>query len=241
MSLTARLMLINALLVVGVAGQWALSHHLRAGGELGYAEIARPISQLPLVIAASSEGAEWWRGKTNPHEDVIRTQLPFTPDDLVSRTYVLDRSGFFVNLYMVYSRQGDDRKHHPEVCIRDVAGAPEDESARRILWLGDDITRPVQRFRFRTSATHHTTVYYWHYTFPRNVRDGETRLQVLHQRLSQPPPSITVQVSTLAEVAELDDIEKSFLTPLDQAMWKTYLPQGTTMATDRMPIALIRR
>jgi len=243
MSLTARLLLINALVAVALAAQWGLNWHLQAGGPLGYADIRTPISQVPLVLSADGDAQEsgCWRGKTNPHEEIIRKQLPFVPEDLVSRTYVLDGSPLFVNLYLVYSRQGDDRKHHPEICIRDVAGAPEDVSARRILRLENDETRPVQRFRFRTSSTHHTTVYYWHYTFPRIARADESRLQVLHQRLSKPAPSITVQVSTLAEVGDLDDIEKNFLVALDRTMRNAHVPEGTLMGTDRMPIALIRR
>ena len=44
---------------------------------------------------------------------------------------------------MVYSHKGEDRKHHPEVCVREAAGKPEDVSARATLAL--DAERP-ERF-----------------------------------------------------------------------------------------------
>ncbi|HZZ82816.1 MAG TPA: hypothetical protein VFE62_30230 [Gemmataceae bacterium] len=243
MTLTNRFVLICVILGAGVAAQTGLNWHIHGGSGLQYAELREPISALPMSLPSLSEKVSerqsmHWIGKTNAHEEQIRKQLPFEPDDLVSRTY---RRGVDLNLYMVYSRLGDDRKHHPEVCIRDVTGAPEDLEARKILFIGGDEKHPVQRFRFRTSFSHYTTVYYWHFTFPRIPRAGESILQVLHQRGSQPAPSITVQISTLAELDQLEAIETDFLVSLDRSLWKSHLPEGTVMGCDRMPITLLRR
>jgi hypothetical protein len=246
MSLSARFALINLILCVALAAQFVLSWHVRGGSDLIYPELRAPLAQVPLEFPShgdksSQHAAGGWIGKTNPHEEAIRNQLPFVPDDLLSRTYFRTDSALNLNLYMVYSRQGDDRKHHPEVCIRDVAGAPEDVDARKILFLDADEKHPVQRFRFRTGATQHTTVYYWHFTFPRLPREGETFLQVLHQRGSKPAPSVTVQVSTSAEMDQLEAIERDFLVSLDHVLWERHLPAGTVMGCDRLPIALLRR
>jgi hypothetical protein len=241
MKLLGRILLVNAILAGGWAAQWALSHHLQARGQLAYTDIRKSITQLPETLTPSADAAVGWTGQTNVHEELIRKQLPFVPDDLVSRTYLLPGSNLSVSLYAVFSRDGSDRKHHPEVCIRDVTGAPEDAAARLVLYMENDSSRPIQRFRFRTSATQHTIVYYWHYTFPRIPLDGESRLQVLYQRLSKPAPSITVQVSTTAEMEHAKAIESGFLEALDQLLRRDYLPPGTVMACDRMPIALSRR
>jgi hypothetical protein len=245
MSLSARLVLINILLIAGFAAQWGLTMHLDHGVELIYPELRKPLADVPLgfptdgkTVANECQG---WIGKTNPHEELIRKQLPFAPDGLVSRTYVSCTAPISLNLYMVHSKRGEDRKHHPEICIRDVTGAPEDLSARKILHLNGDEERPIQRFRFHTGGTEDTTVYYWHLTFPRIPREGETNLQVLYQTVSKPPPSITVQVTTLAKMDELAAIEKTFLTELDRALRARHLPEGTLMRCDRLPIALIRQ
>ncbi len=240
MSLASRLILVNAILAAGAAAHWGLNAHLRAGRG-AYAEIRRPIAQVPALLKSGPSSSSVWMGRTNSQEEIIRTQLPFVPNDLLSRTYSQSAAPLAVNLYMVYSRQGDDRKHHPEVCIRDVAGAAEDESARKIVLLANNVGRPVQRFRFQTGPTQNITVYYWHYTFPRVPDEGETALQSLYQRLSKPAPSITVQVSTTAEMDQLDEIETGFLVALDQNMQQNQLPEGTLMGCDRLPIALIRR
>ena len=245
MNLPARFLLVNATLGLGLAAQWGLNRHVNSGADLAYPEIRAPISAISLVLpasadhlAAGSRGA--WIGKS-VHEEKIRRELPFVPDDLVSRTYVQSDAPLGLALYLVYSREAADRKHHPEVCIRDVTGAPEDLAARKILFLDKDGQQPIQRFRFRTGATRHTTVYYWHFTFPRIPREEESALQVIHQRLSKPAPSITVQVSTMAEPEQLDAIEQGFLVQLNRILWQHHLPEGTAMGCDRLPIALIRR
>jgi hypothetical protein len=182
-----------------------------------------------------------WIGAANPSEAETRKQLPFTPDALLLRTYVNGDRSLALGLYMVHSRQADDRKHHPEVCIRDVTGATEDLASRKILFVDAERKRPIQRFRFKTSATQHTTVYYWHYTLPPVPRAGATPLQVMYQRINTPAPSVTVQVSLAAEKEQLETVETGFLVVLDQALRDQYLPQGTVMACDRIPIALLTR
>ena len=247
MSLPVRLFLIAAFLGVTLSVQLGLTWHMRGGEELDYTYLRRPISELPLIFDARPDKANpanngAWIGKVNPNEAAIRQQLPFTPDDLVSRVYFKNDGSYLLNLYMVHSRQSDDRKHHPEVCIRDVTGATEDLASRTILFVdGEKKQRPIQRFRFRTDPTQYTTVYYWHYTFPRVPRAGETELQVLYQRMNKPAPSITVQVSLTAEKEHLEPVETGFLVFLDQALRDHHLPEGAVMACDRIPIALQTR
>jgi hypothetical protein len=246
MTLLARLLLISAFLGATLAAQLALHWHMRGGEALDYAHLRKSLPQLPLNFPASedkSSPAKYgaWFGNANPAADaIIRAQLPFKPDDLLCRTYVKNDLSIGLNLYMVYSRKGEDRKHHPEICIRDVTGATEDLNARKILYVDAEGKRPIQRFRFRADATQYTTVYYWHYTLPRVPRAGETDLQVMYQRMNKPAPSITVQVSMTAELDQLEPVEKGFLVSLDQAMRDQQLPDGAVMGCDRIPIALLR-
>ena len=253
MTLPARLLLITAILGATLVVQSGLNWHMRGGEETDYADLRKPISDLPLTIPPVESDAPQtpnisWIGATNEkHQNDIRAQLPFEPNGLLSRTYELSDKSLALHLYMVYSRQADDRKHHPEICIRDVAGKPEILEARKILFVNSDPKRPIQRFRFQTSNTHHTTVYYCHFTFPRVPRPGETALQVLHQQLSRQAPSITVQVSTMAEIKttaesnRLEPIESVFLPALDKLLQESYLPKGTVMGCDRVPIVLVTR
>jgi hypothetical protein len=217
--------------------------HMRGGAALAYAHLRKSISEFPLTFTTSKSPAKStaWIGMVHPAEADTRTKLPFTPDALLLRTYVKDDHSLALSLYMVHSRQGDDRKHHPEVCIRDVTGAAEDLASRKILFVDAEQKRTIQRFRFQTGPTQYTTVYYWHYTLPRVPREGETSLQVMYQRINTPAPSITVQVSLSAEAEQHDAVEKGFLVYLDQALKDQYLPEGTVMACDRIPIALQTR
>jgi hypothetical protein len=247
MTLSARLLLITAFLAATLAVQLGLTFHMRAGAQLEYAELPKTLTHLPLTFGGSDDKASpaqfgSWIGKVNADSQVnIAAQLPFKPDDLLSRTYVKSDRTIGLNLYMVYSRHADDRKHHPEVCIRDVTGATEDFAARTILYTDAERMRPIQRFRFRTDATQNVTVYYWHYTLPRVPRMGETDLQVIYQRMNQPAPSITVQITMSAEVDQIEPVEKGFLVALDQALRAQHLPEGAVMACDRAPMALQTR
>ena len=141
---------------------------------------------------------------------------------------------------MVYSRQGDDRKHHPEICIRDASGATEDFAARRRIALDADGERTVMRFRFQTGTSQYTTVYYWHYTLEALPRKQLTGLRRLYLRQNHPVPSITMQVSLVADLNELEAVEKGFLVAVDSAMRKEQLPATARMGCRRLPIALIR-
>jgi hypothetical protein len=101
------------------------------------------------------------------------------PDHVINWTYALPSGGPAVNLYAVYSPTGEDREHHPEICIRDVGGKPEDRAARAVVPLDAEGQRAVQRFRYRTGGSTFTSVWYWHYTLEPLNRDRHSALQRL--------------------------------------------------------------
>jgi exosortase len=226
------------LLVAGVAAQFALAAHIRSVGEFSYPPLAGRLELIPLTIT-DPNGERLWVGQEMVEaRDSARAKLPFRADDLVIRAYQ-NAGGVYTQLYMVYSRAGEDRKHHPEICIREVSGAPEDVRFREQVPLSDGSS--AQRFRFQTSAARAVVVYYWHYT-PALIADpGQTRLQTLHQRVGVSAPSVTAQLTvTTDQPAALEAVEKQLLPALDRAARERVLPAGTATGCNRIPITLAR-
>jgi hypothetical protein len=243
MTLTGRLRLIVVCLALLGCAEWALRRHVSAVGGQCYPDLQLPLRDLPLELNGdpSPHGtAANWRGEEHPAYSELRKQLTFEVDEVFFRLYQERTSGSLVQLYMVYSKVGDDRKHHPEICIRDVSGAAEDLAGRKRIALDADGRRLAQRFRFRTSSSTMTTVYYWHYTFPPLPDERRDWLQTLHLLLSSPSPSLTVQITTTAPPAELEGIERSLVAQIDATMCARHLPSGALIGCDRLPIGLSR-
>jgi hypothetical protein len=247
MSLSRRLMLVAGCLAVGVLGQLALGWHLSGASAGAYPDLARDLDALPTELtnplepraADDSWAPATWYGADRSDREALKAKIDFA-DSLCARNYRPGATGPPVSLYMVYSRAGEDRNHHPEICIREAAGAPEDLSARAIVYLDAARQRPVQRFRFRVGSTQNMTVYYWHYTLDPVFPEGQTFLQVLHQKMSRSAPSVTVEVSTLAPPGELPAVEKDFLVAVDAVLQRDYLPPTARIGCDRLPIGVIR-
>lgn len=227
-------------LAVGVAGRFALTAHLRTAGELSYPAMTGSFESLPREVIDPATGRPIWRGQDlTEARDSLRAKLPFQADDLLIRGY-RNADGAFAQLYMVHSRAGEDRKHHPEICIRDVSGAPEDLTFRQQVPLGTEDAR-AQRFRFRTGGGRSTVVYYWHYTPTPTPDAGRTRLQTLHLRIGIAAPSVTVQVSIGTDDPKtLEAVEKQLLPAIDRAAVQRVLPAGTETGCKRIPIGLAR-
>jgi hypothetical protein len=254
MSLSRRLLSAAVCLAVGVLAQAGLRWHLRSAEISPFPDLTASLASLPRDVAnplyeKASEAAgpdlstpQGWRGLDHAGLDEFRKKLPYTADDLLSRRYFPYRdqtpSGPPLDLYIVYSRTGEDRKHHPEICIRDAAGSAEDVAARRQLLLDAAGERPVMRFRFRTGPAQLTTVYYWHYTLEAPPGPRQSLLQALYQRQSHPAPSVTVQVSLAAADPDLEAVEKGFLGAVDAALSRHHLPPTARIGCNRLPIAL---
>ncbi|MCC6417073.1 MAG: hypothetical protein IT429_02360 [Gemmataceae bacterium] len=248
MRLNRRLTWAAGCLGVTLAAQLALYLHVSAAPEHAYPALARPLADLPLTLRGSPSSqstdpaAVVWQGSASPREKAVRAILPFHADDMALRQFQSRAMPYPVEVYLVHSRLGEDRKHHPEVCIRDVAGAPEDDAAKKVVYLdGAAQKRPAQRFRVRTTASGYTTVYYWHYTFVPLPREGQTFLQYLHRLLSQPAPSVTVLVSTPAPPEQFGLLETTFLPALDAALQAGPIPAKSLVGCDRLNILVVRQ
>jgi exosortase len=232
-------------LTIGVVAQIVLLWHLKANRGQATAELRAPLAKVPLKLiagagpkrAGADERAAWHGQDLSPvRREELARQIPFA-DEFIYRFYQAGKTGPVVTLYAVHSRKGEDRKHHPEVCVRDVAGAPEDEAARKKVSLGGE-NRFAQRFRFRTGTGRYTVIYYWYYTLSGLPPAGESTLQEFHRRTGH-PPSVTVQVSTTAVGNELDLVERSFLPALDRVLQQDQLPPAAAVGCDRLPVTLI--
>lgn len=180
-----------ALLGGALAGQQWLSRHLEAAGPLPSVPLCAPLSSLPIELGP-------WQGVDVPIED----ERFLYADEHLQRTYYNAHRGRSVSVWIAYSTEGADRRHHPEVCM-DVAGKPEDASVRQAL----DVPGPgdrVQQFRFGTPGNWQW-VFYWHYTLRPEDDEQIDSLQRAYQRLRKLPSSMTVEVFA-PEQAD-DDVE----------------------------------
>ncbi|MFO0970112.1 MAG: exosortase/archaeosortase family protein [Gemmataceae bacterium] len=239
-----------ACLVLAFGLQAGLLVHLTAAENQTYPELRAPLAALPLKLAQPDTKAEvktgaplgWWgveRSKADPAGyERLRGQIKFSHAEILSRFYGNGIARPSVELYMVYSREGEDRKHHPDICMRDVGGMPEAVEKSGPVFLDKEKRRVAMRLCYRVGTNRFTTVYYWHYTFDANEAETETVLQRIHRRSRGAAPSITVQVSTMETGTALEAIEKELLPALDGALLRAHLPPGTKIACDRLPISL---
>ncbi len=235
-SLAVRLRPVLICLALVFVVQMVLKVHLSAAGPESFPSMQQPLAVLPTKFGTA------WHGQDRSDAADVRTKLPFVPDDLVFRDYRLAGTNLVVQVYAVYSRVGEDRKHHPEICIREVTGAPEELAERRVIALDPDekMKRAAQRFVFRTASVERTTVYYWHYAFLAPTTNNSF-LQTLHQRLEQHIPSLTIEVlTTTDDPRELQAIEDGLLPALDAALVANCLPSTALVDANRLPVALNR-
>ncbi len=217
-----------------------LAWYLHGAAATPYPELRAPFAALPHDLAAPGASGIGWHGRDVSNLDSFRAKLPYRADDLLYRVYAPKMAGPPLYLYLVYSRQGDDRKHHPEICIRDASGATEDFDARKQIPLDVSGQRSVMRFRFRTGVGEYTTVYYWHYSLEAPPQPGQTLLRRLYQRQNHPVPSITAQVSLVAAPTETEAVERGFLVAVDAALRAEQLPDTARIGDNRLPLTLIR-
>jgi hypothetical protein len=231
MTWSARLISVCLLLLGASAVQWALWSSLEAPGLPKPVELLKPIKDFPMNL-------EHWRGFDRDPDD----DQKLYGDEYIQRYYVDPSREQHVALWLTYSRIGDDRNHHPEVCMV-AAGKVEDLAARQVCPVegkGD----PVEQYRFTGPAGDRQWVFYWHYTLPSPEEKKLNALQRLYQRLRHRPSSITVEV--FAPDNSLSDVDsaRQFVRLVDAALRKHVGPtairsssrlQVTVVEPDRVP------
>ena len=234
---TNRLLVCLGVLAGSVAALLLLEFHLRSVPVALPRLLRQPLDRFPKELRSSAlAGRFTWVADDSPSPLV--TPL-YHADEWVGRSYArAGAAGECLLVYLIYSRTGEDRKHHPEYCLRDARRIPEDDKGRLQVALDHEQRRVVQRYRFRTPTPQPTTVYYWHYTLDQQTwrRPGQTWLQAMHQRLKQSSASLTVQVSLTARPEAVARVEQSFLQAMDDALTEHFLPSGARLGCARTPI-----
>lgn len=218
----------TAVLFVGVAMQALLLWHLEAGAVRKGPRLPTPLEALPEQLA---------RWKVGERVDLARLRERITfADDLLLRQYVDSETGMAANVYLVFSSAGKDREHHPEICMNEVAGMPDVKDRRCLVFINNAADRPVQRFEYPQRGERRLFVWYWHYTVEPPLREGQTILQALHQRLSRRPASLTVQVTALIPQEATETLERTLLGELDGYLRRAVLPDHAIMGCDRVQV-----
>lgn len=225
-----RVLILRAGLVFGVlAGGWAslraFESHVTAPGPLPVVELAKPLSELPMQIGD-------WEGSDRP----ITDEKTLYADQHFQRLYVNSHTNQQLLVWMVYSREGEDRGHHPEVCMA-VAGRPEDTSERQEFACPGHAA-PIQQFRFGVPGDRQW-VYYWHYTLLPPKGAETTDLQRFYQRLHRRPASVTLEIFAPESKPTDGEHAREFAVLLDAAM-QDHLGPTAVRGSKRLPVTVIR-
>lgn len=237
MSLSQRLTLCALVVAVGAAAHYALVAHLASGPEGDFVGLRAELNSLPAEFPTHSGT---YQGKEHPGRPQLLKQVPFA-DEVLYRLYAGPSGEGAFLLYAAYSKTGEDRKHHPEVCLREAAGTPEDLAGRAQVPIRAGGGAFAQRFRFQIGTGGFMHLYYWHYTLPRNEEGPRSPLQALHQRLTAAAPSVTFQATTYSGGEELARFEKDVLPAIDAALAAGPLPPGCEVGNGRIPVTFLQR
>jgi len=121
--------------------------------------LARPLSSFPETIGD-------WIGTDTP----VERDYFLYGDDHLHRTYVNRQTRKVVTVWMVYTTDGRDRGHNPEVCMRS-AGCQESLDKRTTVDLPGE-GAPAEQFYFRQqSGRTGEWVTYWYHVFEPSIDD----------------------------------------------------------------------
>jgi hypothetical protein len=226
MSIRGRVALLVVILGVALAAQFALFGYLQAAGPLPSVALAKPLTAFPLQFDSYS-------GDNLP----ITDSRVLYGDEFVSRAYRCgDRKHDFW-LWMVYSASGEDRGHHPEVCMH-AAGMPEDPGGRAAV-SAEGHSRPIQQYCFgRAGGGESLLVYYWHYTLTPSRDEQIGPLRRAYQQWQRRPSSLTIEVFTQSVANDDAEAAQQFVRAVDRAI-QAFLPPGAARGSARLPVFLV--
>jgi hypothetical protein len=220
-----RLVLIGGLLGVGLTCQVILQRYVQAAGPAVVVPLSKPLAELPLVLGD-------WRGQDQPVED----ERELYADEHLKRTYQHRGRRQWLTLWMVYSREGVDRKHNPEICLVS-AGRPEEPRGRAAIPVPGH-PASVQQYCFGRPGNYQW-VYYWHYTLNPPAAADRSPVQRFFQFVRQRPASVTIEV--FAPEASSDDAEyaREFVGLVDAAI-QDFVGPNAVRGSDRAPAAMLQ-
>ena len=122
-------------------------------GNVPTIRLSRPLAEFPSELGN-------WIGVDTP---VAKREFLYG-DEHLNRTYRHRGTGQLLTLWMVYTDDGRDRGHNPEVCLRSIGHTEEREQRQSVPVPGDGA--PVERFFFRRPNGHSGQwIYHWYYVF----------------------------------------------------------------------------
>jgi len=223
MKFATRSTVLILVLALGLAAFAGMRLHVGAAGPPPVTPLAKPLEEFPKTLGP-------WRG----FDQEIDPRYKYA-DRHLQRAYVLPSRSQSLTLWMVYSKTGEDRGHHPQVCMA-VAGRPEDESARKTIDAPGH-KAPIQQFRFGRPGNY-SWVYYWHYTLPPEENDDLSAMQRLSQRLKHRSSSITIQIFA-PEVSEGDaEFARRFVRLVDAAV-QSHVGPRAVRGSHRQPVSVV--
>lgn len=225
MRLVTRFVVLVVVLGGGLAAQAGLRRYLEAPGPLPVVPLQRPLSEFPLELGE-------WRGV----DRAITDERLLYADEHLQRVYYNPRQQA-VRVWMVYSHESLDRRHHPEVCMA-VAGQPEDRGAREPLALPGHAA-PVQEFRYGRPGDYQL-VYYWYYTLSPPPDESVSGLQRLYQHLRSRPGSVTIEVFAPEQSAADAEAARELVRLLDAAV-QTHVGPTAVRGSHRVTVSVIQQ
>lgn len=223
MRIHRRLLSMGLILAAAVCAQVFLDRHVAAVVSQPSTSLQEPLSAFPQTLGP-------WEGK----DLKIGEREAGVGDEAVKRVYVDPVRRQRLTLWMVYSKVGADRSHHPEVCMA-VAGFPEDRSARRAFAVRGH-PEPIVQYRFGRTGRR-MRVFYWYYTLPGGATGELDGLQRHYRRTHFRPSSVTLEV--FAAENECDEAAaREFVARVDAAV-QSHVGKGAVRESRRIPVTVI--
>lgn len=198
--LATRLSIIVGIMLLAVGADTLLQDSIAEVGTSPAIRLVRPLSSFPETIGE-------WIGTDTP----VERDYFLYGDDHLHRTYVNRQTRQVVTVWMVYTTDGRDRGHNPEVCMRS-AGCQESLDKRTIVDLPGE-GGPAERFYFRQqSGRAGEWVTYWYHVFEPSTDDQikTSPIAKLVERFIRVRSGITVELffaeQTEADVAAADEL-----------------------------------
>ncbi|HTN77130.1 MAG TPA: EpsI family protein [Pirellulaceae bacterium] len=224
MSFLQRSLIALLLLGASLAVQGGLWWHVQSAGDLQDVAMKRA-----FVEAVPKELGDW------VGDDLPISDIAMYGEDQLKRHYVHRKTGHALTLWLVYSRDGKDRGHHPEICLQ-VSGMSELARGRGEVQVPGQ-TAPIHQYLYGR-AGHHQWIYYWHYTLKSPRQAGITEVQRLYQQMQRRESSVTLEVFAPENAPDAREQAVAFVQLIDTLMQQE-LPQPAVRGSQRSPVKRI--
>jgi exosortase len=210
--LATRLSIIVGIMLLAAGADSLMERSIAEVGAAPATPLVQPLRSFPETIGD-------WIGTDTP----VKRDYFLYGDDHLHRTYVNRKTRQAVAVWMVYTTDGRDRGHNPEVCMRS-AGCQESLDKRTTVDLPGE-GAPAERFYFRQqSGRAGEWVTYWYHVFEPSINDRiqPSATAKLVERFMRVRSGVTVELffaeQTEADVAAADEFAKGIESSLAELL-----------------------